>query len=214
MPPVSQTGYATGLASDDTEGARLTAAAAGRAIIPAPPRSTGRLASWDDRLPQLSLHTPIGDLTVSAEDGSIVAIDWGWGRDQTDTPLLRRARDQLHRYFDGESTLFDLPLAPRGTAYRQRVWAALLAIPPGTTRSYIDIARIAGGSARSVGGANGANPIPIVIPCHRVVATTGIGGYSGGDGLPTKRHLLQLEARASRGPPILTPHPNRTMHHP
>jgi methylated-DNA-[protein]-cysteine S-methyltransferase len=176
-------------------------------------------------LPQLSLHTPVGDLTVSEEDGGIVAIDWGWGRDQTETPLLVRARNQLHRYFDGELTMFDLPLTPRGTAYRQRVWAALCRIPHGSTSSYGDIARMAGGSARSVGGANGANPVPIIIPCHRVVASTGIGGYSGGDGLPTKRWLLELEARSAPACPRiadpahdkaagLTTHPNPTMDHP
>lgn len=147
-------------------------------------------------MPQLSLHTQLGDLTVSEEDGAIVALDWGWGRDQTETPLLLRARDQLHDYFDGASLQFDLPLAPSGTPYRRRVWAALRAIPPGVTRSYADIARIAGGSPRSVGGANAANPIPILIPCHRVIASDGIGGYSGGDGVPTKRALLALETRA------------------
>jgi methylated-DNA-[protein]-cysteine S-methyltransferase len=147
-------------------------------------------------VPQLSLHTPIGDLTVSEERGAIVAVDWGWGRDQTETPLLARARAQLHEYFDGARVAFDLPLAPAGSPYRQRVWAALQRIPPATTRTYADIARAAGGSPRSVGGANAANPIPILIPCHRVIATTGIGGYSGGDGLPTKRFLLALECRA------------------
>ena len=146
-------------------------------------------------VPQLSLHTPIGDITLSEESGSIVALDWGWGRDQTETPLLRRACEQLHAYFDGVRHSFDLPLAPEGTDYRRRVWEALRAIPPGETRTYQDIARLAGGSARSVGGANGANPIPILIPCHRVVATTWIGGYSGGDGLATKRYLLELETR-------------------
>lgn len=150
------------------------------------------------RLPQLSLHTPVGDITVSEDDGRIVALDWGWGRDQAETALLRHARDQLHAYFDGERLTFDLPLAPEGTPYRRRVWAALQAIPPGQTRTYQDIARIAGGSARSVGGANGANPIPILIPCHRVVASRGIGGYSGGDGSPTKRYLLDLESRNAR----------------
>lgn len=145
------------------------------------------------RLPQLSLHTPIGDVTVSEDDGAVVAIDWGWGRDQTETPLLRRARDQLHAYFDGELTRFDLPLAPAGTPYRRAVWLALRDIPYGRTRSYGEIARAAGGSARSVGQANGCNPIPIVIPCHRVVAAGHIGGYSGGDGLSTKRFLLALE---------------------
>lgn len=146
-------------------------------------------------LPQLSLHSPVGDLTISEEDGAIVAIDWGWGRDQTETPVLREGRRQLQQYFDGERRDFDLKLAPRGSPYRLRVWQALCSIPSGAARTYADIARSAGGSPRSVGGANGANPIPIVIPCHRVVATTGIGGYSGGDGLATKRHLLDLESR-------------------
>lgn len=145
------------------------------------------------RVPQLSLHSPAGDLTVSEQDGALVALDWGWGRDQTPTPLLLRAREQLHEYFDGVRTTFDLPLAPMGTLYRQRVWRALLAIPYGDVRSYSEIAVIAGGSARSVGGANGSNPLPILIPCHRVLARNGLGGYSGGDGPDTKRYLLGLE---------------------
>lgn len=144
-------------------------------------------------MPQLSLHTPIGDVTVSEEDGAVVAVDWGWGRDQTETPLLCRARDQLHAYFDGALTYFDLPLAPTGTPYRRRVWQALCDIPYGRTRSYGEIASAAGGSPRSVGQANGCNPIPIIIPCHRVVAATHLGGYSGGEGLATKRFLLALE---------------------
>lgn len=150
-------------------------------------------------MPQLSLHTSLFDaLTITEEDGAIVALDWGWGRDQVETPLLRRARDQLQEYLDGERRAFDLPLAPRGTAYRQRVWAAMLAIPFGQTRSYGQIAREAGGAGRSVGGASGANPIPILIPCHRVVGSAGLGGYSGGggNGLETKRRLLHLEAVA------------------
>jgi methylated-DNA-[protein]-cysteine S-methyltransferase len=145
-------------------------------------------------LPQLSLHSPIGDLTVSEENGTIVAVDWGWGRDQHETKLLRRALDQLDAYFDGALDPFDLPLAPPGTAYRRRVWQALCDIPYGQTRTYADIAAVAGGVARSVGQANGSNPIPIFIPCHRVVASAGLGGYSGGDGLDTKRYLLDLEA--------------------
>jgi methylated-DNA-[protein]-cysteine S-methyltransferase len=127
---------------------------------------------------------------------------------------LRRACDQLHGYFDGELRQFDLPLAPAGTAYRKRVWQALCAIAFGQTCSYIDIARVAGGSARSVGQANGCNPIPIIIPCHRVVlapvrstrgTTTHLGGYSGGEGLATKRYLLALEAHAQ---PLLKPVPS------
>jgi len=148
-------------------------------------------------LPQLSLHTSLGDLTIAEEAGAIVSLDWGWGRDQTVTDLLTRARDQLFAYFDGSLTRFDLPLNPDGTPYRRRIWFALLDIPYGATRSYADLARTIGGSPRSVGQANATNPIPIVIPCHRVLATNGIGGYSGGEGLPTKRALLALEARAT-----------------
>lgn len=145
-------------------------------------------------MPQLSLHTPVGDLTVSEEDGTIVSLDWGWVRDQARTPVLLRARDQLNEYFDGARQVFDLPLAPFGTEYRRLVWDALIRIPFGTTRTYGEIAAQAGGSARSVGQANGKNPIPIIIPCHRVLASAGLGGYSGGDGLSTKRYLLDLES--------------------
>ncbi|MFM7779932.1 MAG: methylated-DNA--[protein]-cysteine S-methyltransferase [Alphaproteobacteria bacterium] len=148
-------------------------------------------------MPQLSLLTNLGDLTISENDGVIVALDWGRGRDQEETPLLRRARDQLQDYFDGKRLTFDLPLAPHGSDFQKRVWAALCAIPPGETRSYADIARAIGSAPRAVGGANGANPIPIIIPCHRVVAADGsLGGYSGGDGPATKRFLLDLESRA------------------
>jgi methylated-DNA-[protein]-cysteine S-methyltransferase len=165
-----------------------------------------RRTAWGPLLPQLSLHTPLGALTISEEDGAIVALDWGWGRDQAETPLLLRARGQLHDYLDGERTGFDLPLAPHGSAYRQRVWAALQAVPYGETRTYLDIAGVAGGAARSVGQANGDNPLPILIPCHRVVATHGLGGYSGGDGIETKRFLLDLEARTlARVPPPAPP---------
>jgi methylated-DNA-[protein]-cysteine S-methyltransferase len=150
-------------------------------------------------VPQLSLHTPVGDITVFEEDGAIVSLDWGWVADQIPSRVLECAAQQLHAYFDGELRSFDLPLMLVGTAYRRSVWRALCDIPYGETRSYLDIARKAGGSARSVGQANGRNPIPLIIPCHRVVATTHIGGYSGGDGLPTKRLLLALE------------HSNRTL---
>ena len=126
-----------------------------------------------------------------------MAVDCGWGRDQHHTPLLDEARRQIQAYFDRRLSRFDLPLSPTGSAYRRRVWAALCDIPPGQTCTYAEIARIAGGAARSVGQANGANPIPVLIPCHRVVATGGIGGYSGGEGLTTKRFLLQLEAHAA-----------------
>ena len=148
-------------------------------------------------MPQLSLHTPLGEVTISEDGGAIVALDWGRGRDQEATPLLRQARDQLQEYFDGKRLRFDLPLAPEGSAFQKRVWAALCDIPAGETRSYADVARVLGSAPRAVGGANGANPIPLFIPCHRVIAADGsLGGYSGGDGPATKRYLLDLESRA------------------
>ena len=148
-------------------------------------------------MPQLSLHTPLGEVTISEDGGAIVALDWGRGRDQEATPLLREACDQLQKYFDGKRMSFDLPLAPEGSDFQKRVWAALCAIPPGETRSYADIARTIGSAPRAVGGANGANPIPLFIPCHRVIAADGsLGGYSGGDGPATKRYLLDHESRA------------------
>jgi len=148
-------------------------------------------------MPQLSLHTPLGEVTISEDGGAIVALDWGRGRDQEATPLLRQARDQLQEYFDGKRLRFDLPLAPEGSAFQKRVWAALCDIPAGETRSYADVARVLGSAPRAVGGANGANPIPLFIPCHRVIAADGsLGGYSGGDGPATKRYLLDHESRA------------------
>lgn len=151
-------------------------------------------------MPQLSLLTPLGDLTLSEEDGAIVALDWGRGRDRAETPLLREAAARLHDYFDGAGCEgFDaLPLAPHGTPFRRRVWEALRRIPAGETRSYLAVAReVECLSARAIGGASGANPIPILIPCHRVVAADGsLGGYSGAEGQTTKRYLLDLERRA------------------
>ncbi len=149
-------------------------------------------------MPQLSLHSPLGDLTVSEEDGAIVSVDWGRGPLQDRTPLLLEAVAQLQDYFDGKRRDFTLPLAPVGTAFRQKVWQALCAIPYGETRSYAQVAQAVGcKAARAIGGANGNNPIPILIPCHRVVGADGsLGGYSGGEGPATKRYLITLEAHA------------------
>lgn len=146
-------------------------------------------------MPQLSALTPLGELTLSEEDGAIVALDWGRGRDQAATPLLVRAAAALRAYFDGAADPFaGLPLAPVGTPFQRRVWAALRAIPRGRTRSYGALARELGSAPRAVGAACAANPIPILIPCHRVVtARGGLGGYSGGAGVATKRYLLGLE---------------------
>ena len=144
-------------------------------------------------MPQLSLHSPLGALTISQEDEALVALDWGWGCDQNETRLLRRARAQLHAYFDRELDAFDLPIAPFGSVFRLKVWTALRQIPFGATRTYTDIANEVGGCARAIGQANRYNPLPILIPCHRVVARSGIGGFTGEGGTDTKRFLLDHE---------------------
>ena len=117
-----------------------------------------------------------------------------------DMAVLERAAWQLQEYTDGRRRAFDLPIAPEGTDFQKAVWAALETIPYGETRSYADIAATIGkpGAARAVGQANGVNPLPLVVPCHRVIAADGgLGGYMGdwgdGAGLVMKRHLLDLE---------------------
>lgn len=164
-------------------------------------------------MPQLTCLTPLGEVTLTEEDGAIVALDWGRGRDQTPNALLREAIAQLQDFFDGRRQVFDLPLAPHGSAFRRRVWAALGRIPLGETRSYGALAAELATAARAIGQANGANPIPIMIPCHRVIAASGgLGGYSGGEGSDTKRFLLDLEARIARTPLhdlLVTPTPHR-----
>lgn len=157
-------------------------------------------------MPQLSLHSPLGALTLTQEDEALVALDWGWACEQQQTALLGLARDQLQAYFDGALTRFDLPLAPTAaTPYRRRVWSALSGIPFGQTRTYAQVAASVGGCARSVGQANRCNPLPILIPCHRVVAASHLGGFSGDGGLDTKRFLLSLEAMDETGVPDSDP---------
>ncbi|MCS6952265.1 MAG: methylated-DNA--[protein]-cysteine S-methyltransferase [Bryobacterales bacterium] len=117
--------------------------------------------------------------------------------------LLRAVRGQLLEYFRGKRRAFDLPLELRGTPFQRRVWQELTRIPYGATRSYGEIARAIGepGAARAVGQACGANPVPIVVPCHRVIAAHGgLGGYGGG--LRLKRFLLELEQASLSGHPL------------
>lgn len=147
-------------------------------------------------MPQLALLTPLGEVTLTEEDGAIVALDWGRGCLLAETPLLRAAADQLQDWFDGALAGFSVPLAPRVTNFQARVLAALSDVPPGQITSYGAIARLLATSPRAVGNALGANPIPIIIPCHRVTSSGGsLGGYSGLDGVETKRWLLAHEAR-------------------
>lgn len=145
-------------------------------------------------MPTLSLHSPLGPLTLSEDEGRITRLDWGWSAASEETGLLSLARDQLADYFDGRRQDFALPLAPAGTDFQRRVWKALYGIPYGEIRSYGDIAGTLSSSPRAVGTACGRNPIPVIIPCHRVVGADGrLTGYSGGDGLATKEFLIELE---------------------
>jgi methylated-DNA-[protein]-cysteine S-methyltransferase len=143
---------------------------------------------------QLSFSSPIGDLTLFEEEGHIAALDWGWAMKGESSKLLERARGQVIEYLTGKRRDFDLPLAPHGTHFQQRVWKAMQSIAYGKTKSYGELAHKLKSGPRAVGGACGKNPIPIIIPCHRVLGSHGhLGGYSGQDGIVTKRWLLTLE---------------------
>ena len=144
---------------------------------------------------ELSVHSPLGPLTVAERDGAIVALRWGWSRDSEETDLLCLAREQLGKYFDGTRSAFDLPLEPSGTPFQRSVWSRLCDIPYGGTESYGSVARSIVTAPRAIGGACARNPIPILIPCHRVLGSSGaLGGYSGGEmGIDSKHYLLQLE---------------------
>ncbi|MGE0254754.1 MAG: methylated-DNA--[protein]-cysteine S-methyltransferase [Alphaproteobacteria bacterium] len=147
-----------------------------------------------------TLPSPFGPLTVTEEDGALTALDWqGGAPTRPPTPLLDAALRQLHAYFLNERKDFELPVAPRGTPHDQAVWRAMCAIPWGETRTYGDVARDIGSSPRAVGGACGANPLPIIVPCHRILAAGGrLGGYSGAGGGATKRALLALEGHPTQ----------------
>jgi methylated-DNA-[protein]-cysteine S-methyltransferase len=143
---------------------------------------------------KLSVHSPLGPLTLTEQDGAITALDWGWSREAEETGLLCLAREQLGEYFDGTRPAFNLPLAPAGTSFQRAVWQHLCDIPYGSTESYGSVARGIGTAARAIGGACAQNPIPILIPCHRVLGANGaLGGYSGGEGIDSKQYLLRLE---------------------
>jgi methylated-DNA-[protein]-cysteine S-methyltransferase len=164
-------------------------------------------------------HTPIGNLALAGDDAGLRHLLFtapggmppgrfdagnvppGW---TLDPGFLPAARQQLAEYFAGARRVFDLPLAPAGTPFQQRVWRALLEIPYGRTVSYGELARAIGspGAARAVGLANNRNPIAIVIPCHRVIGADGsLTGYGGG--LHVKEHLLALEGARPAVQPML-----------
>lgn len=142
-----------------------------------------------------SLLTPVGPLFVSEDAGQVVRLAWQGAETET-TDLLDEAVRQLGAYFAGRLKSFDLPMRVGGSVFQQKVCAAMQAIPFGETMQYGDIARELGSASQPVGNACGANPLPVLIPCHRVLAANGLGGFSGAGGVETKVALLRHEGAA------------------
>ncbi|HET8942437.1 MAG TPA: methylated-DNA--[protein]-cysteine S-methyltransferase [Rudaea sp.] len=152
------------------------------------------------------LQTPVGRLLLALDGQGLRHVDFESGRHpvaigedwERGPGALHEARAQLCAYFDGRLQEFDLPLAPQGTEFQQQVWLELLRIPYATTINYGELARRLGDAkaSRAVGAANGRNPLPIIVPCHRVIGADGsLTGFGGG--LPVKRFLLDHEQRNS-----------------
>jgi methylated-DNA-[protein]-cysteine S-methyltransferase len=158
-----------------------------------------------------TMHSPVGELKLVATDEGLAAILWenddpqrvrmNLAAENKTHPILVAAERQLNEYFAGQRSAFDLKLDFAGTEFQRKVWAALLTIPFGETRSYGQIAKQIGNpkAVRAVGAANGKNPISIVAPCHRVIGSNGkLTGFAGG--LEAKAHLLGLEAKPGETP--------------
>ena len=148
----------------------------------------------------LTFESPIGFLTLTGTNEALTSICFGTsGYAFNPSPLLIKAVQELREYFDGKRREFDIPLAPEGTEFQKKVWRELQAIPYGETRSYGEIAKAVGSprASRAVGMANNKNPIPILIPCHRVIGADGsLTGYAGG--MEAKKLLLDLEKKHKR----------------
>jgi methylated-DNA-[protein]-cysteine S-methyltransferase len=145
------------------------------------------------------INSPVGRLALEADDDCVTSVRWASpgeraSRPAKASPVLKEAARQLDCYFARKLRRFDLPLAARGTDHQKRVWSMMSKIPFGETATYGGMAAALGSGPRAVGMACGRNPLPIIVPCHRVLASGGKeGGYSGGRGLPTKHQLLALE---------------------
>lgn len=148
-----------------------------------------------------SLNTPFGAITVFVENEAVVALEWGRVEAEVPGPGLDTAVAQLMAYVDGEPAGFTIPVDPRGTSFQRKVWQRLRQIPWGDTTTYGELARALDSAPRAVASACARNPIPIIIPCHRVVGAGGVlCGYSGGEGIATKAALLTHE-----GAPYILP---------
>ncbi len=142
----------------------------------------------------LNLDSPFGPLCLTAQDGAITQLNWRHKQTESTDPVLLQARDALIEYFDGKRRAFTLPMKVDASDFQIAVCDAMRAIPFGETRTYGDIAKDLGVTAQAVGQACGANPIPILIPCHRVMGANGkLTGFSGAGGVETKVALLRHE---------------------
>ena len=140
------------------------------------------------------LNTVTGDISFKEENGKLTHLTWGSAYEKDASS--EKIKAELSAYFNGKQKNFETPLAPEGTELQMKVWDYLLTIPYGEVRTYKDVAQAVGSHPRAVGTAVGKNPMPIVIPCHRVIASNGkMCGFSGGEGIKTKEILLDLEKR-------------------
>ncbi|WP_425081411.1 methylated-DNA--[protein]-cysteine S-methyltransferase [Ruegeria arenilitoris] len=147
-------------------------------------------------MPMIAVDTQFGRLGVEETDGAVTRLVWN-GRDEgLETPLLQEAAAQLKAYDQGKLDQFDLPYRITGSDFQKQVCDLMFAIPLGETRTYGDIAKELGQPPQPVGQACGANPIPVIIPCHRVLAANSLGGFSGDGGIETKVALLRHERAA------------------
>jgi methylated-DNA-[protein]-cysteine S-methyltransferase len=145
-------------------------------------------------MPECTVNSPIGPLALIEQDGAIIELDWRRARQEESSSLLSSARDELENYFAGALKTFSIPLNPKGTPFQKRVWQQMVEIPYGEALTYGEVARNLSLSPRAVGTACGRNPVPIIIPCHRIVGPGGkLTGYTGAGGIRTKSFLLELE---------------------
>lgn len=143
-------------------------------------------------------QTPVGDITLFEDHGCLVGLLWGSFAGGSSSDLLQSAWAALETFFAGTSTEFAFPIRLAGTPFQNRVWSRLAAIPYGDTMTYGSLAQEIASSPRAVAGACAANPLPIIIPCHRVIGHAGaLTGYSGRGGIQTKERLLALESTHS-----------------
>ena len=144
----------------------------------------------------LSLDTPTGRFWLLSDGTAITRAAWHPLGPEAPSPLLEEAATQIRAYYAGQREVFELPLRVDASPFQQAVCDAIAAIPFGETRSYGDLARALGRPAQAIGQGCGGNPIPLLIPCHRVLSTTGLGGFSGDGGVETKVWLLKHEGAA------------------